>query len=324
MSIPNQDRLAGGIWGAVTGDALGVPVEFQTRQDVQRNPVTGMRGYGTHRQPPGTWSDDSSLLLTTLESLTEKHGLDTEDIGHRFVLWERSGHWTPHGDVFDIGITTSHALSRIASGTPAELAGGADVMSNGNGSLMRILPVSLWFREDGTEHLLDAVHRVSAITHRHPRSQMACGFYAMFARELLAGAEPSAAYQSTLHVFREYYQAEPFHSERLNFQLIESGHLAHLSESEVNSSGYVMHTLAASIWCLLTSATFEDTVLKAVNLGYDTDTTGCVAGGLAGIHYGCQSIPETWLSALAKRAKIETLTANFLAKTTVAPARLAR
>src|SRR3954447_14292632 len=128
--ITREQRVLGALWGALSGDALGVPVEFLSRETVQKNPVREMRGFGTHNQPPGTWSDDSSLLLCTAESLVECHGLDPADLGRRFVRWEREGYWTPYGKIFDIGIATSHALARLAAGTPPEKAGGADEYSN--------------------------------------------------------------------------------------------------------------------------------------------------------------------------------------------------
>ncbi|RYD71075.1 MAG: ADP-ribosylglycohydrolase family protein [Verrucomicrobiaceae bacterium] len=313
MSAPSStERTRGALWGALTGDALGVPVEFQSREAVKRNPVTGMRGFGTHNQPAGTWSDDSSLLLCSTESLVESGGFDGRDMGERFVRWEAQAYWTPHGRVFDIGIATSQALSRIANGVPAEAAGGADEFSNGNGSLMRILPVALWFATSPTATLLDAVHRASSLTHRHPRSQMACGLYALLVRELLLGQPPEAALQRALFNFAAAYDEPPYLAERPHFQQLEVGHLSELPESAVASSGYVMHTLTASIWCLFTSSSFEETVLRAVNLGSDTDTTGCVAGGLAGLLYGVSSIPAEWLGLLARRNEVKGLFDRFV------------
>lgn len=140
--MSQRDRILGALWGAIVGDALGVPVEFQHRGTLQAAPVLGMRGFGSHNQPPGTWSDDSSMTLCTIESLLET-GFDTDDMGRRFVDWYNAERWTPWGKVFDIGMTTRSALLAVARGTKAELAGGITESSNGNGSLMRILPVAL-------------------------------------------------------------------------------------------------------------------------------------------------------------------------------------
>ena len=313
IRISRSQRKLGALWGALAGDALGVPVEFLSREAVRKNPVRDMRGFGTHNQPPGTWSDDSSLLLCTVESLAHSAGLNSTDLGQRFVRWESEGHWTPHGRVFDIGIATSQALSRLATGTPPEQSGGADEYSNGNGSLMRIVPIALWFDHLPPADLAETVNRASALTHRHPRSQMACALYCLIVRELLDGANAEDALRSALRVFAQVYEQPPFLSERLHFQLLESGRLANQAESEIDSSGYVLHTLAASIWCLLTSHSFEETVLKAVNLGGDTDTTGTVAGGLAGAYYGVEAIPSAWKTALARHDEVESLFAWYLA-----------
>jgi ADP-ribosylglycohydrolase len=310
-NLSKRERILGGLWGSLVGDALGVPVEFKDRATVRVDPVTDMRGYGTHNQHPGTWSDDSSLLLCSVDSLV-RHEFDTQDMGRSFVLWCQEELWTPHGKVFDIGSATAHALNYIVGGMRAEMAGGVDERSNGNGSLMRIIPVSLRFADSPTKQLLDRVHRASAITHRHPRSQMACGFFTLVARELLNGYGPSEAFAKAMGAFRLFYEPDPWWAVELDcFQFLLAGDLPQRPESEIDSGGYVLHTLPASLWCLLTTSSFEECVLKAVNLGGDTDTTGCVAGGLAGVHYGVNAIPEKWIQALARRTDVEALFNDF-------------
>ena len=156
--------------------------------------------------------------------------------------------------------------------------------------------------------MLDRVHRASAITHRHPRSQMACGLFTLVIRELLNGSDASNAFVNALSDFRSFYVPDPWWAAEFDyFQLLLPGDLARHSEAEINSGGYVLHTLAASLWCLLTTGGYQECVLKAVNLGGDTDTTGCVAGGLAGVYYGLTHIPEQWIHALARRTEVETL-----------------
>ncbi|MEK0451716.1 MAG: hypothetical protein RL088_3984 [Verrucomicrobiota bacterium] len=310
MSAPTRrERILGGLWGSLVGDALGVPVEFNARADVQRNPVTGMRGYGTHRQPPGTWSDDSSMLLCTVESLNE-HGFSPADMAARFLRWGRECYWTPHGNVFDIGVATSQALNRIAAGKPALECGGVSEYDNGNGSLMRILPVCLRFADGDTITLAGKVQDASCITHAHRRSQMACFFHALFVRELLASGDCRGALSAAQAGFQTYY-ATPWTDEFMAFTNVLDARLPEFPESEIRSGGYVMETLAASLWCLLTTDNFRDCVLKAVNLGGDTDTTGCVAGGLAGVRYGIEAIDAEWLEALARKDDIEPLFDRF-------------
>jgi ADP-ribosylglycohydrolase len=312
-ALTESDRWRGAIWGSLVGDALGVPVEFKGRATVQADPVRDMRGFGTHYQPPGTWSDDSSLLLCTAESLVEKHTLDLIDLGERFVRWETDGYWTPHGKVFDIGIATSQALSRIAMGAPPEEAGGEDEYSNGNGSLMRILPIVLWFQNADTASLLEAVHRASAVTHRHPRSQAACGYFALFTTALLRGLTPHEAAAKAYSAFHDSYSRIRFAKELPHFKNLHPDHLLSAREPQIRSSGYVMHTLEASLWCLLATSSFDEAVLKAVNLGEDTDTTGCVTGALAGAAYGVSSIRPAWIESLARHHDIASLVERFVA-----------
>jgi ADP-ribosylglycohydrolase len=233
-------------------------------------------------------------------------------MGKRFVRWRREEIWTPHGKVFDIGVTTANALGLIAKGVRAESAGSDDQFSNGNGSLMRILPVSLRFASVPAKQLIDRIHRASAITHRHPRSQMACCFFTLVVRELLDGQSAVEAFSNGLAAFRSHYETETWWAAEFDyFQLLLAGDLAQRTETEIGSSGYVMHTLAASLWCLLTTSSFQECVLKAVNLGGDTDTTGCVTGGLAGVHYGLTRIPRSWRAALARHDEIEILFNRF-------------
>jgi len=308
--LTQNDRIAGGIWGAVVADALGVPVEFSSREERRRDPVTGVRGYGTYNQPPGTWSDDSSMLLCTVEHLYDEY--DAAALGTLFVNWCFHGYCTPWGETFDRGNATTKALSRINRGTPAEEAGGTDEGSNGNGSLMRILPVALRFTGAPADTLLDIAHRISGITHRHPRAQMACGVYCLLARELLAGQSAGDAYRRAMAAADACYVDEPFQNERLHFVRLFSGKIGEESERNINSGGYVMDTLEAALWCLLTTDNYADAVLKAINLGGDTDTTACVTGGLAGVLYGPAAIPPEWQEALAKGEMVSELIRSFM------------
>jgi ADP-ribosylglycohydrolase len=313
-TLSRNERVLGGLWGALVGDALGVPVEFNSREEVRLDPVKDMRGFGTHRQPKGTWSDDGALTLCSVESLVRSE-FDTEDLGKRFVAWYLNGLWAAQGKLFDIGITTSHALARISAGMRAEVAGSDAESSNGNGSLMRILPVAMKFARLPTNLLLDRIHRASAITHRHPRSQMACGYYALVVRELLGRATAGAAFSSGTAAFRAYYEADPWWAAELDaFQALLAEDLPNRPESQIDSDGYVMDTLTASLWCLLTSGTYEECVLKAVNLGGDTDTTGCVAGGLAGVLYGLEMVPARWREALPRQVELERLFGEFVGR----------
>jgi ADP-ribosylglycohydrolase len=267
-----------------------------------------MRAYGTHRQPAGTWSDDGARLLCSVESLVEK-GFDTGDMGRRFLKWHAHGHWTAHGDVFDIGVATSQALRRIRRGVPAEEAGGTDDYSNGNGSLMRILPVVLQELCAGTDRFWDRIHRASAVTHGHLRSQMSCVFFGFMVRAVMEGWGKNEALKMACGEFAGIYEKS---AEMPSFQRLMQDDFARQPDSEINSGGYVIDTLEAAICCLLTTDDFAACVLKAVNLGGDTDTTACVAGGLAGVLYGEAGIPEEWRAVLPRQGDLRELFDCFL------------
>lgn len=300
-----KNKMLGALWGSVVGDAMGVPVEFLTREEVHSDPVIGMRGFGTFKLPAGSWSDDSSLLLCTADSLV--HGFNLNDMATRFVKWYSEGLWTPYGKAFDIGNATRAAISRLKRGITPELAGGDSEGDNGNGSLMRIIPVAVRFHKMGIDDYISRVHAVSSITHRHSRSLMACGIYCLIARNLFEGKSPMEAYHEAIDKASGLYDKDPFRMELHYFRRVFGGKIASLPEDTIKSSGYVIDTLEASIWCLLTSGSYSEAVLKAVNLGYDTDTTGCVTGGLAGILYGYSGIPGEWVDAIARRDDIDKL-----------------
>lgn len=308
-----EERILGGLWGAVVGDALGVPVEFQLRSTLDEQPVTDLRGFGTYKVPAGTWSDDSSLLLCTLYSLIGPR-LDAADLAQRFVRFLDHAYMTPAGEVFDIGTTTASAIARLREGVPPEEAGSDAESDNGNGSLMRILPVPLRFYRLTDTQLVKLAHSASSLTHRHPRSRLACGYLSVFAKYLIGGDTPKAAYSRANAFASSHYSTGIWEAELPHFARVLSGHIGELPRSVVPSAGYVIHTLEASLWCLLTTRSYEEAVLAAVNLGGDTDTTACVTGGLAGIYHGLTQVPERWRKALARSEDLDDLFARFVAR----------
>ena len=312
--LARQSRILGGLWGVAVGDALGVPVEFCSRESLDRNPITDLRGYGTHNQPPGTWSDDTSLTLCTLDTLLHA-GEDYPALGQSFVQWLEAAVWTPRGRVFDVGNTTATAIRRLARGVPPLEAGRDDEPSNGNGSLMRILPVAFWFAGRRTADAIEAAHRFSALTHRHARSQLGCAIFCLIAQRLLGGVDAASAIDKAWHDASAHYGTAPFASELLAYsRIVPAGNLQKLKVREIRASGYVVDALEASLWCLLNSKSFDEAVLRAVNLGDDTDTTGAITGALAGIRYGLEAIPEDWRAKLARFNDLDTLFNAFVAR----------
>ncbi|CAN5313117.1 ADP-ribosylglycohydrolase family protein [soil metagenome] len=297
-------------WAAI-GDALGVPVEFKSRDYLRIQPVQSYLGYGTWNQPPGTFSDDSSMLFCTAESLCT--GYDLTNIANRFVNWYRFGYWGAHDAVFDIGNATSGAIDRLMGGTSPFRSGGMSETNNGNGSLMRILPMVFYlqFETDITTRY-ELVKQVSEITHAHFRSVMACFIYVEFGIGLLAQLDKVTAYSKMQESVNLFISQQPFSATEISlFDRILQNNISLLHENDIRSSGYVIDTLESSLWCFLTSSSYQECVLKAVNLGEDTDTTAAVAGGLAGIFYGYQGIPSQWIEGIAKRDQIDDLAFRF-------------
>ncbi|MBQ3055188.1 MAG: ADP-ribosylglycohydrolase family protein [Oscillospiraceae bacterium] len=306
------ETVKAAIFGHAVADALGVPAEFRRREDLKEHPITDMVGFGTHPVPKGSWSDDATMMLCTLESLAEYGEVVLEDIMRRFGKWVDEGYMTPHGELFDIGRTCLLAIRKFFSGTPIAECGGAGEHDNGNGSLMRIIPLSLYHSIKGIsgEVAIDEIFAVSALTHAHERSCVACGIYETVLRALL---ECPSRESITEGLAKAKERFEGF-SELATYHRVFDADFAKTEEADINSSGYVVDTLEAALWCLLTTENYRDCVLKAVNLGSDTDTTAAVAGGLAGILYGFDAIPHEWVESLARKDEISEMCAAFVEK----------
>ncbi|MBP1309139.1 ADP-ribosylglycohydrolase [Paenibacillus sp. 1182] len=304
------EQLLGGVMGFAVGDALGVPVEFKKRDSY--TPIVEMIGFGTHNQPVGTWSDDTSMTLCLIENLI--HGYNCEQLKQIFVKWYYYGHWTPDGKLpFDMGASTFKVLSRIKSGVLAHEAetGAAGEMSNGNGSLMRVLPLAFYLKDINEKEKFSIIEEVSGITHAHIRSKLACSLYVEIAIHLLKGLTPLDSYQKAKWSMYEHYKERVAMNEFDCFHRILKDDISEYPRDQIKSTGYVIDTLEASLWCFLKGHSFEDTVLLAVNLGEDTDTIGALSGGLAGIYYGLQNIPPKWVNRLARHDEIQDLCLLF-------------
>jgi len=294
------------LYGVCVGDALGVPVEFESRDFLKKNPVVKMQSGGVHDQGTGVWSDDSSLTFCLAESIIE--GYDIHNLANKFIKWKNEGYWTATGEVFDIGNTTRQSIINLSKGVHPTLAGGLDEIDNGNGSLMRILPLVILLKDLPIEKRFELVKVVSSITHAHNRSVMACFYYLEFALQVMEGKDKFEIYENLKISVSDFLNSNEIYSnELIHFDRLLNGNINELEEDAIQSGGYVIQTLEASIWCLLTSNNYEEAVLKAVNLGGDTDTTAAVTGGLAGLLYGFESISKTWISSIRKRNDINKL-----------------
>ncbi len=300
------------IIGHAVADAVGVPAEFIPREKLSRRPITDMIGYGSHDVPKGSWSDDTSMELCTLHSISKNGKIDLDDIMVEFGRWVEDGYMTPHGKVFDIGRTCLRSIMNYHRGQDVNHCGCVRELENGNGSLMRIIPVCLYNNLIGANRQLAIanIHAVSALTHAHERSCIACGLYDFIIQELIEIPSKSSVINA-LAKSKEYYEE---YDESKKYWRLFDPNFAQTNIDDIKSSGYVVDTLEAAIWCLLNSSNYKECVLKAVNLGQDTDTVAAVAGGLAGILYGYEDIPAEWINDLAKKEEILEMCADFYNK----------
>lgn len=302
----NRDIYKDILFGVSVGDALGVPAEFRGREALKNNPITDMIGYGTYHLPAGTWSDDSSLAFCLAEALTME--FDINNVGQNFVKWVRENYWTPRGRVFDIGLTTRAAINRIANGEKPENAGGFYEDDNGNGALMRILPLLVYVKDKPINERYEITKKVSSMTHGHIRSVIACFYYLEFALKIQIGKNIRDIYSDLQTEIVDFLNSKSINQKEIDiFNRLLKEDISLLPENHIRSSGYVLHSLEASIWCLLTTSNYQDATLKAVNLGSDSDTTAAITGGLAGITYGWETIPQNWIEQIARKEDIDNL-----------------
>ena len=301
-------QLAAGLFGALVGDACGVPYEFKTAQElppyaqIEMTPPPGFdRTYGL---PDGTWSDDGALSLCLMESLIECAGWNAHDFGQRLVAWYDEGVWAVGGEVFDVGVTTSGAIRHIRNGGNAETAGDSGDNSNGNGSLMRALPVALWALHNNVDdaEIIRIARAQSCVTHAHLRAQLCCALYCLWAASTCRGKNLEVAWNHAVQTLRAHLNQEEI--AELEF------HIRPNDEPHGEGSGYVVDCLRSARLALRQDS-YRDCIKTAIAFGNDTDTTACVAGGIAGLKWGLEAIPDEWLGALREREKVDQLLARL-------------
>ena len=300
-TIPTRrDRIAGALVGLLVGDALGVPYEFNPPErippaaELEYAPPPGFDR--SHKGvPPGTWSDDGAQALCLLASLLERGRLDLADFAQRLVRWYDEGYLAVDGNVFDIGITTAEAIRAVKRGVAPERAGPDGQYSNGNGSLMRVLPLALWHRGDDAALVHDA-RAQSLVTHGHLRAQLCCALYCLWARRLLDDDDaPWDDAVRTLRTLRALIADEPTAVEELEWSIRPD------EPAIGEGSGYVVDSLRSARGAV-EAPDYESAVRRAIRLGHDTDTTACIAGGIAGLMHGVEGIPARWREGLRGEA----------------------
>ncbi len=302
--ITKIERIKGGFWGLLVGDALGVPYEFKSPEElpdiehIEFNPPAGFnRTYlGV---APGTWSDDGAQALCLMDSLLERDKMDINDFAQRLLAWYEEGLWAVGGKVFDCGIQTSQALKAFETGVSPYKSGMVRPDGKGNGALMRVLPLALWHKGTDAELVMDA-HTQSMVTHGHICNQVCCALYCLWARNLMEGMEGEEGYKKAVSALRNIYKDNEEYTKELEFGVRPD------AEECGTGSGYVVDSIR-SARMLLKYKSYERVVKEAVALGNDTDTTAAIVGGLAGIRDGIDAIPARWFDNLKERERAEGL-----------------
>ena len=308
LQIQIKDKIKGGIFGLLVGDALGVPYEFHAREtipafdEIEFEPPNWFRR--AHAGVPvGTYSDDGAQALILLDSLLECDKFDAAHFAKGLVGWYDKGFMAVGGKVFDVGIQTATAIRELKLGVLPILAGGTDEYSNGNGSLMRVLPLALWHQGSDLELIADAFDQ-SAVTHGHLRAKLCCALYCLWARRILQNTEN--AWENAVETFYKFFPEGTIENIEFETRILPKDAIY-----DVNGSGYVVDSLHSARWACR-NETYEKIVKAAISLGKDTDTTACIAGGIAGLKFGFDEIPKRWTENLHGREIYEPLIERLL------------
>ena len=297
--VDQRSRFRGCLLGLAAGDALGTTLEFKAPGSF--DPIDDMVGGGPFRLKAGQWTDDTSMALCLAASLVECDGFDAEDQMRRYVRWWREGYMASNGRCFDIGNTVRDALARFhVTGNP--IAGSTDTSSAGNGSLMRLAPVPMFFARD-PRIAIERSAESSRTTHATAEAVDACRYFAGLLVGALAGVDKTTLLGPSYCPEDALFDAEPLTPK---IAAVAAGSFKHRNPPALRGTGYVVDSLEASLWAFYTTNTFRDGALAAVNLGDDADTTGAIYGQIAGAHYGIDDIPQEWRQRIAMAEEITT------------------
>jgi ADP-ribosylglycohydrolase len=305
MDERTRARCIGAVVGLAVGDALGATLEFKRPGGF--TPIDDMVGGGPFNLEPGFWTDDTSMALCLAESLAECAGFNATDQMQRYLRWYNDGHWSSTGSCFDIGNTTREALVSFArTGDP--FSGSTSALKAGNGSLMRLAPVPVYFRNDA-ERAIAFAAECSRTTHGAQTAVDACRYFAGLIVGALRGLSKQQLLADRFHPIRGQWSRGELHPE---IDEVAAGSFLHREPPQIRGTGFVAQSLEAALWAFARGDDFRTGALLAVNLGDDADTTGAIYGQLAGAHYGVDGIPAHWLAALAKREQVELLASRLI------------
>lgn len=309
--VKNMSVIKDGLIGFAIGDAMGVPIEFVSREKLLENPVTSMIGHGTYDLPEGVWSDDTSMTLATMDSLINSNGINYNDMADRFCNWASKGAYTATGVVFDIGLTTKKALVKyLETHDDAVNCGLSSMDSNGNGSLMRMFPIALYcyYNKLKDYEIFNIVKNSSSITHANEVSVLGCYIYVNYLLFILNGKDKYASYNMVKCLDYDTYFDE---DDIAYYNRILKTNIGNLRIDDLKSTGYVVHTLESVFWVLLNTNSYPESIVGSINLGEDTDTIGAITGSISGVLYGYDNIPNKWLSKLKNYNYLEEMIDNF-------------
>ena len=316
MNRQNNQYL-GAIIGHAVGDAMGFPTEFSKREELLKSPVIEMIDSPDVGQPAGSWSDDTAMEIATIDSFIQKKYFDYKDIMDKWVKWISKSEYTPTGVAFDIGRTCLKAIKKYCNGTAPLQCGSTSINENGNGSLMRILPVALYAYskklDDTSIHKL--TNEVSSLTHAHEVSRLGCYIYVQFIICLLKGNTKQEAYK---HIQYLDYSAYDMHSLKLYTRILDE-QIEVQRLDQIKSTGYIVDTLESAIWIFMNAQHYKEAIIASTNIGGDTDTIGAIVGSMAGIYYGFDSIPSNWLDKLQRKDYLIELVDRFEKSVAVLP-----
>lgn len=301
---PFINKAKGSIYGLAIGDALGAPLEFQRMTEGEG--ISGFVEGGVHKVQKGQFTDDTSMALALMDSLSSV-GFDLKDQIERYVLWQKQGQYSSKGYCFDIGITTTKALDKYRI-TKNPISGGSEHYNSGNGSLMRLAPVPLFYYKDGVETMISKSLESSVTTHQSDIVLDSLKYFVVIYEKILSGEvdKSKLLYLTDEEILRFNIQNETVLDLLQNFDY-------HNSDFEdINPSGFVLHSIITSLYSLYHSKSFKEALLMAVNFGGDADTNGAIAGQLAGAYYGYNNIPSDWGETLNPKEMIDTYTEPFL------------
>lgn len=293
-----QNNVLNSIIGFAVGDAFGVPVEFMERDKVKSLNLTTMIK-GVHNVEKGSWSDDTSMVIATIDSILNKKGIDYKDIMNNFIKINKYGEFTSLGYAFDVGTTLTKALNKYIKTQDINTCGCNDFMDNGNGSIMRILPISLYviYKEYSNEEILNIIKKSSSLTHSHEISIMGCYIYTLYLKEIIKSKDKLKAFNYILEQNYSYFSRECTDKYK---RLLDEKFLD-IKEEKINSTGYIIDTIESIIYSINNSNNYKESIFTAINLGSDTDTIGALTGAVAGIIYGINDIPSNLLIDLVKK-----------------------